>query len=345
MRRPGKPAQPRDKNKDRRIAMRARRGIAAASLILVFGSAAGIAPAQDQWPSKPIRMIVPFTSGAASDITGRMVAQRLAEIYGQQIVIDNRPGAGGLIGSELARQAAPDGYTIAMVGQPHLSNVLLRDEKPYDPLKDFTAIGLVAVTPNVIVLGKGVEPKTIPDLIALAKAKPGALNYGSAGIGSSSHLAGAMFVSKAKIDVVHVPFRQGADSRTALINGAIHFYIYPLPAIVTMLKSGALKGLAVTSSKRAAALPELPTSAEAGFPEYRSESWFGLIGPRGLPRRLVTRVNADTMSVLNEPATRQKFALQGAEPGFGPPEHFAKMQRDEYAELGALIKKIGMKAL
>jgi len=299
--------------------------------------------AQDQWPSRPLRMIVPFTSGSASDVTGRILAQRLSEMYGQQVVVDNRPGAGGLIGSELVRQAAPDGYTMAMIGQPHLSNVLLRADKPYDPLKDFAAIGLVAVTPNVIVLARTVELKTIPELIALAKAKPGALNYGSAGIGSSSHLAGAMFVSKAKIDVVHVPFRQGADSRSALITGTIHFYLYPLPAIATMLKAGTLKALAVASAKRAGALPDVPTSAEAGFPEYKSESWFGLIGPRALPRRVIAKLNADTASVLNEPATRQKFALLGAEPGFGPPEHFAKMQRDEYAELGALIKAIGMK--
>ncbi len=324
--------------------MRTWQAIAAAVLLFALGGAAGITAAQDKWPSKPVRMIVPFTPGSASDITGRIVAQRLTEIYGQQIVADNRPGAGGLIGSQLARDAAPDGYTIAMIGQPHLSNALLRSDKPYDPLKDFVAIGLTAITPNVIVLGKGVEPKTIPELIALAKAKPGALNYGSAGIGSSSHLAGAMFVSKAKINVVHVPFRQGADSRTALVTGAIHFYIYPLPAIVTLLKAGTLKALAITATKRATVLPDLPTSAEAGFPEYVSVSWFGLIGPRGMSKRVVTRINADTLRVLNEPATRQKFEQQGAEPGSGTPEDFAKLQRDEYAELGALIKEIGMQA-
>jgi tripartite-type tricarboxylate transporter receptor subunit TctC len=153
-----------------------------------------------------------------------------------------------------------------------------------------------------------------------------------------------MFVSKAKINVVHVPFRQGADSRTALITGTIHYYIYPLPAIVTLLKAGTLKALAVTSTKRASALPELPTSAEAGFPEYVSVSWFGMIGPRGMSKRVIAKLNADTLGVLAEPATRQKFALQGAEPGFGPPEYFAKMQRNEYAELGALIKEIDMRA-
>jgi tripartite-type tricarboxylate transporter receptor subunit TctC len=288
-------------------------------------------------------MIVPFTPGSASDVLGRILGQRLSEIYGQQVVIDNRPGAGGLIGSELTRQAAPDGYTLAMVGQPHLSNVLLREDKPYDPLKDFTAISLVASTPNVIVLGKGITAKTIPELIALAKAKPGALNYGSAGVGSSSHLAGALFVSKAKIDVVHVPFRQGGDSRSALIAGTIHFYVYPLPAIMTIIKAGTLKALAVGSPKRAAALPEVPTSAEAGFPEYHSESWFGIIAPRALPSRLVARLNADTVRVLQEPATRDKVVQQGAQPGFGPPEHFDKMQREEYAELRALIRESGMK--
>jgi len=312
--------------------------------IVLLAAAPGAVPAQGEWPSKPIRMIIPFTSGSASDVTGRIVALRLAEIYHQQIVADNRPGAGGLIGSELTRQAAPDGYTVAMVGQPHLSNALLRVDKPYDPLKDYAAIAPVANTPNIIVLGKGVDVKTIPELIALAKAKPGALNYGSAGIGSSSHLAGAMFASKAGIDVVHVPFRQGGDSRTALVTGTIQYYIYPLPAIATAVKSGLIRALAVTSTRRAPALPDVPTSAEAGFPQYVSVSWFGLIGPRGMPRQIIARLNADTMRVLKEPATVQKFEQQGAEPAYGSPEDFAKLQRDEYAELGALIVKIGMKA-
>lgn len=324
--------------------MKSSRCIGAISLALVLASVASVAPAQDKWPSKPVRMIVPFTPGSASDVLGRIVGQRLSEIWGQQIVIDNRPGAGGLIGSELTRQAAPDGYTLTMIGQPHLSNALLREDKPYDPLKDFTAISFVGSNPNVIVLARTVNVKTIPELIALAKAKPGALNYGSAGVGSSSHLAGALFVSKAGIDVVHVPFRIGADSRSALIAGTIQFYVYPLPAIVGMIKAGTLRALAVASPKRAEALPEVPTSAEAGFGQYRSESWFGIIAPRALPKQLVSRINADTVSVLKEPAMREKFVQQGAEPGFGPPEHFEKMQRDEYAELAPLIKQIGMKA-
>jgi len=323
--------------------MKISRGIGAISLALALTGVAGLVLAQGKWPSKPIRMIVPFTAGSASDVLGRIVGQRLSEIWGQQIVLDNRPGAGGLIGSELTRQAAPDGYTLAMVGQPHLSNVLLREDKPYDPLKDFTAISFVASNPNVIVLARTVNVKTIPELIALARAKPGALNYGSAGVGSSSHLAGALFVSKAGINVVHVPFRIGADSRSALIAGTIHFYVFPLPAIVGMIKAGTLRALAVASPRRAEALPEVPTSAEAGFGQYQSESWFGIIAPRALPKQLVARINADTVGVLKEPATREKIVQQGAQPGFGPPEHFENMQRAEFAELAALIKSIGMK--
>ena len=320
--------------------MKTFQSIAAVALILALP---GAALAQEKWPAKPIRLIVPFTTSSASDVLGRIVGQRLSEIYGQQVVIDNRPGAGGLIGSDLTRQAAPDGYTLAMVGQPHLSNVLLREVKPYDPLKDFTAISLVATTPNMIVVGKSVTARNIPELIALAKARPGALNYGSAGVGSSSHLAGALFVSKAGIDAVHVPFRIGADSRTALIAGTIHFYVYPLPAIMNMVKVGTIRALAVATPKRAEALPDVPTSAEAGFGAYQSESWFGFIGPRALPKRIVDRINADTVSVLKEPATREKIVLQGAEPRSSTPGDFEELQRREYAELGALIKQIGMK--
>ena len=317
--------------------------LVAAAVLTALASATALAAAPDKWPVKPVRMVVPFPNTAASDALSRILGERLGQVYGQQIVIDNRPGAGGLIGSELIRQAAPDGYTLGMVGQPHLSNVLMREPKPYDPLKDFQAITLVGITPNVIVVGKGIEAKTIPDLIALAKAKPGALNYGSAGIGSSSHLAGALFASKAKIDVVHVPFRAGGDSRSALLTGAIHFYMFPLPAIVGALRAGQFRALAVASDHRAQALPDLPTSAEAGFPQYRSESWFGMVGPGALPRTLVNRINADAVAVLKEPATRELITRVGAEPRYSTPEAFAKMQRDEYGELGALIKEIGMK--
>ncbi len=321
--------------------MKKSQGIAAMALALALP---GMALAQEKWPVKPVRMIVPFTTSAASDVLSRILVQRLSDIYGLSVLVDNRPGAGGMIGSDITRQAAPDGYTFAMIGQPHISNAVLRTDAPYHPLRDFTSVVLVASTPNIITVGKTVTAKNIPDLIALAKAKPGVLNYGSAGVGSSSHLAGAAFVAKSGIDVVHVPFRQGADSRTALINGTIHFYVYPLPAIMGLVKQGSIRPLAVTTAKRAEALPDVPTTAEAGFGEYRSESWFGIIGPRALPRRIVDRVNADVVAVLKEPATRDKVVAQGAEPRFGSPADFEKMQREEYTELSALVKMIGIKS-
>jgi tripartite-type tricarboxylate transporter receptor subunit TctC len=205
--------------------MRASLVIAAAALLFALGGAAGVTPAQDKWPSKPIRMIVPFTSGSASDVTGRIVAQRLAEIYGQQLVVDNRPGAGGLIGSELVRDAPPDGYTIAMIGQPHLSNVLLRATSRMTPLKDSRRSGSSPSRPTSSCSARASMRRRSGTISS--PAKPGALNYGSAE-SAASHLAGAMFASKAKINVVHVPFRLGADSRAALVTGAIHYYIYPL---------------------------------------------------------------------------------------------------------------------
>lgn len=315
-----------------------------AAIALTLAGASSVGAVEARWPVKPIRLIVPFPNGAASDVLGRTLGQRLSEMYGQQFIIDNRPGAGGLIGSDLIRTAAPDGYTLGMIGQPHLSNALMRDPKPYDPLKDYVAISLVGITPNVLVIGKGVNAKNLTELIALAKANPGKLNYGSAGVGSSSHLAGALFASKAKIDVVHVPFRQGGDSRTALISGAIQFYVYPLPAIAGMVKAGTIKALAIATKKRADAIPDVPTSAEAGFPEYQSVSWFGLIAPRGVSKQLVSRINADTAKALSEPEIAKKIVMQGAEPSPSTPAEFEKMQREEYAELGALIKEIGMKA-
>jgi len=319
--------------------------ITACCALAGVASAATGAATEPNYPTKPIRMIVPFPPGAASDFLARTVGQKLSDGYGQQVVIDNRPGAGGLIGSQIVLKAAADGYTLAMVGQPHLSNVLIREQKAYDPLKDFAPVSMVASIANVIVLGAGVPAKTVTDLIALAKSKPGQLNYGSAGVGSSSHLAGAMFVAAAGIQVVHVPFKTLPDIFSEMIAGRVHFYVFPLPAVMPQLKEGRLRALAVTTPKRAVALPDVPTTAESGFPQYQSDSWFGLVTPAGAPKRTIDRLNADVARVLKDPDTRERFQKQGAEPVFGPPEQFQKLQSEEYARLAKLIKDIGMKPL
>ena len=313
-----------------------------AALYLAIADAAGAA---ETYPVRPIRMIVPFPPGAASDFLARTLGQKLSDAYGHQIVVDNRPGAGGLIGSQLIGKAGADGYTVGMIGQPHLSNVLIREPRPYDPLKEFAAVSMVASIPNVLVFGNNVPFKSVTELIATAKAKPGTLNFGSAGVGSSSHLAGEMFVSAAGIKAVHVPFKTLGDIFAEMIAGRVHFYIFPLPAVMPMLKEGRLRAVAVATPKRAVALPDVPTTAEAGFGQYQSESWFGVVAPAGMSKQIVAKLNADIARALKDPDTTERFLKQGAEPVFGPPEHFHKLQADEYARLAKLIKDIGMKPL
>lgn len=306
-------------------------------------AASGMAGAAEQYPTKPIRLMVPFPPGSASDFLARVVGARMSEIYSQQAVVDNRPGAGGLIGSQIVAKSAPDGYTIALVGQPHLSNTLLREPHPYDPLKDFASVTLCAIIPNVIVLGNGVPATNVKELIALAKAKPGQLNFGSAGVGSSSHLAGEMLVGAAGIKAMHVPFKNIGDIFTEMIAGRVHFYVFPLPAVMPMLKEGRLKAIATATPKRTPSLPNLPTTAEAGFGQYQSESWFGFVTPAGVPKWLIGKLNADFAKILQEREIRERFQQGGAEASFGSPEQFLALQRDEYQRLAKLIKDLGIR--
>jgi len=300
------------------------------------------AVAADVYPNKPVRMVVPFPPGSASDFLARVVSQRLTEMYNQQVVIDNRPGAGGLIGGQIVQKATPDGYTVSLIGQPHITAVLIRKDRPYDPLKDFTSVTEVATMPNVVVLGAGVPAKTLQDLIALAKAKPGQLNFGSAGVGSSSHLAAAMFNTAAGIKCVHVPFKVIPDIYAEMLAGRIHYYVFPLPAAMPLLKDGKLRPIAVATPKRAPALPDVPTTAEAGLPQYQSDSWFGLLMPAGAPQALVNRLSADVIKIVNMPDTQERFLRQGAEARAAGPQAFAKLQRDEYARLSAVVRDAGV---
>jgi tripartite-type tricarboxylate transporter receptor subunit TctC len=297
----------------------------------------------EPYPNRPVRVVVPFPPGAASDFLARVVGTRMAEVYGQQVVIDNRPGAGGMIGSQIVAKSAPDGYNLALVGQPHHSNALIRDPRPYEPIKDYTSITLVAVIPNVIVLGTGVSANNLKDLLAIAKAKPGQLNYGSAGVGSSSHLAGEMFVAAAGIKAVHIPFKTLGDVFAEMMQGRVHFYVFPLPAAMPMLREGKLRPIATATPKRAVALPNVPTTAEAGLPEYRSESWFGYVGPAGLPKPLVAKLNMDFGKILAQKDIQDRFQQQGAEASHTTPEAFHKLQSDEYARLAKMIKELGIR--
>lgn len=313
--------------------------------LLCFAAGMVIAPAAlaaDSYPNKPIRMVVPFPPGAASDFLARVLGQKLNELYGQQIVIDNRPGAGGIVGSTLVVKSAPDGYTVGMVGQPHLMQPLLQKEPPYKPLEDISYITQVAVLPNVLVVSPQLPVKSVSDVIALAKAKPGQLNFGSAGIGSSSHIAGEAFKAAAGINIVHVPFKLLPDIFAEMLAGRVQLYMFPLPAVMPMLKDSKLHVVAVGTLQPTPSLPGVPTMSESGLPGFQSESWFGLVGPAGMPRAHITQLNRDVAKILSAPEIKERFMRGGALAVYGTPEDFKKLMQADYARYIKLVKDAGI---
>jgi len=312
------------------------------ALVALAGASTWPAAAQT-FPTRPVRMVVPFPPGAASDFLARTLGARLTGVWGQQVVIDNRPGAGGLIGGTVVAKAIPDGYTIALIGQPHLTATLLAKDPPWDPFKDFAHIGLVATMPNVVTVGPGLQVNTVSELIAQLKAKPGFYNFGSAGIGSSSHLAAEMFNSAAGIKAVHVPFKLLGDALAEIYGGRVHYYLFPVPAAMPALQDGKLKALAVGSRTRLPALPNVPTLTESAMPGFTSETYFGLLGPAALPKKIISQVNADSVKQLNTADLRSRFQQQGAEATPSTPEEFYKIQLAEYQRVAKIVKELGIK--
>ena len=311
-------------------------------LALVCASIAGLALGAERYPTKPVRMVVPFPPGAASDFLARAVGQKLYELYAEQVVIDNRPGAGGIVGSTLIAKGVADGYTLGMVGQPHLINALLQKNPPYRALEDIAAVTEVASLPNVLVIAPNLPVKSVADLIAMAKAKPGQLNFGSAGIGASSHIAGEAFKAAAGIDVVHVPFKMLSDVFSEMLAGRVQMYVFPLPAVMPMLKDGKLRPLAVGTAKRTPSLPDIPTISESGLPGYQSESWFGVVAPAATPRHIILQLNRDIVKILQTPDMAERFLRQGADPVYGTPEQFQKLLQSEYVKYQKLVKDAGI---
>ena len=302
----------------------------------------GTAIAQD-YPNRPVRMVVPFPPGSASDFLARVLGQKLTEAMGQQIVVDNRPGAGGLIGGTAIAKANVDGYTIGLVGQPHLTAILLSKSPPWDSIKDFTHIGMVASMPNVVTVGPGLQVNSLSELLAQVKAKPGFYNFGSAGIGSSSHLAAEMFNAAAGLSAVHIPFKLISDIMAEMYGGRLHYYLFPLPAAMPALRDGKIKALATGGRSRTVALPQVPTMAEAGMPGFVSETYFGLLGPTGMPKPIVARINAETVRILKSEDVRTRYLQNGAEPAASTPEEFRKVQLAELARVQKVIKDLGIK--
>jgi tripartite-type tricarboxylate transporter receptor subunit TctC len=289
-------------------------------------------------------MIVAYPPGGGTDQVGRVMADQLSQTLGQNVVVDNRGGATGNIGTELAARAVPDGYTLLMGNvAPNAVNVSLFKKLGFDPVKDFAPVSLVAITPNILVAHPSIPVKTVKELIAYAKARPGTLNFPSAGVGSSSHLAGEMLKSLAGISMVHIPFKGGGPALVAVIAGEVQIMFATMPAAMPHVKSGKVKPVAVTAAKRSQAMPELPTIAESGVKGYEASTWYGLLAPARTPPAIITRLHADTVKILAGP-TRQRLEVQGFEPEGGTPAEFAAYIKSEIVKWAKVIKDAGIPA-
>ncbi len=312
---------------------------AVALLVSVFLLGRAISVCAQEYPRKPVRLIVPFAAGGGNDTVARAIAQQLSAGFGQQVYVDNRAGAGGVIGAELAAKAPADGYTLFLGGVgSHAVNPNLHARLPYDPIKDFAPITLIASAPSVLVVHLSVPADTIREFVALARARPGKLNYASNGNGSSAHLAAVMYESMAGVDMVHVPYKGLAPALADLLSGEVQLMFSSMVAIVPHIKAGKLRALAVTGKKRSPLLPEVPTIAESGLPGYEAGSWYGILAPAGTPRDIVLKLNAEIVKVLKRPEVRERLANEGAEPIGGTPEEFAAHVKAELARMGKVIR-------
>jgi tripartite-type tricarboxylate transporter receptor subunit TctC len=297
------------------------------------------------YPSKTIRLVVAFPPGGVSDVLSRAISARVSQNIGHQMVVDNRPGAGTTIASELIAKSAPDGYTLYFCdATTHAINASLYRKLAYDSLKDFTYISLLASTPLLLVVNAALPAKSVPELIALAKARPGQLNYASSGNGTIVHLAGESFKTMAGVDLLHVPYKGSAPATLAVIAGEVSLIFSTMPAALPHVKSGKLRALAVTTPARVAAVQDIPTLAEAALPGFDLVLYSGVIGPAGIPGEIVGRINAEFAKVINSSEIRDFFATQGATPITSTPEQFAAHMRAEVAKLGKMVKESGAKA-
>ena len=301
-----------------------------------------VAAVAQSYPSKPIRLVVPFTPGGSTDILARLVGQKLGEAFGQQVIIDNRPGAGGNIGVEMVANSPPDGHTLVM---GHIGtfgvNPTLYPKLPYDPIKDFAPITLFAKVANMLVVNPVLPVKSVKELIALAKAKPGALNYGSAGNGSAAHLAIEYFKLLTKTDIQHIPYKGTAPMVTDLIAGQISLTITGVPPLLPHVKSGKLRALAVGTGQRLTLLPELPTIAEAGVSGFEATQWYGLLAPAATPREIVMRLNAEIIKALQRPDVRERLASEASQPAGDTPEKFLAFIKAEIARWAPVVRASG----
>ena len=307
-------------------------------------AASSVASSVASYPSKPIRLVVPFPAGGSLDVVARAIGQKLSEAWGQPVIIDNRPGAGGNIGADLVAKSAPDGYTILEGAlSTHAVNVSLYSKMPYDPIKDFEPITLVAVTPNVLVLNPSVPVNSVQELIAYAKANPGKLSFGSGSNGSAGHLAGELFKTEAGVDMVHVPYKGGAPAMQDLLGGNIQLMFDNLANSMQQVRAGKLKALAVTTAQRSSLVPDLPTLAETGLPGFDIYTWWGFMAPAGTPKEIIVKWNTEVTRILRTPEMKAFFAQQGAEPAPDTPDQFMALIKGEIPKYAKIVKASGAK--
>ena len=314
-------------------------------LLAAYGAATPTGSIAQPYPSRSVRFIVPFPAGGGADIVARAIAQKLAESLGQQVVVDNRTGAAAIIGTEMAAKSSPDGYTI-ILGQtgPNSINPGLYDRLPYDALKDFAPITLTTIYPYVLVVHPSIPARTVKELIALAKARPNQLTFASAGNGGANHLAAELLKSMAGISMVHVPYKGSAPALIDVMGGHVSMMFDPTITAIPHVKLGRLRALGVSSLKRSAVAPELPTISETGLPGYEALGWHGVLAPAATPREIITRLNAEIVKVLQASDMRTRFAEQGAEPVGNTPEQFLEFLKADLAKWAAVIKAAGVRA-
>lgn len=284
------------------------------------------------YPNKPIRIIVPFPAGGNADILARILGQKMVESLGQQIIVDNRAGAAGIIGAQAAARSAPDGYTLFMgTTGTQTTNPAVYTKLPYDPLKDFAPVSNFAGSPYVLVVHPSLPARNLKELVALAKSRPGALHYASFGAGSSAHLTGVLLQTMAKIDIVHVAYKGGPPALADLVGGHVEMMFNLLPGVLPHVKAAKLRPIAVAAERRTKAIMEMPTFAEAGIADFQSDSWYGILVPAGTPRDIIAKLNAEILRVLALPDVKQRLAIEGAEPMGDTPERFAEQIKKDLA--------------
>ncbi len=299
--------------------------------------------AAQKWPDRPVRIVTPFAPGGGTDVFARILAQRLSEVLGQQFIVDNRPGAGSTIGTEFVARAAADGYTLLMTSASFSFNPGLYPKLRYDSIKDFTPVSLVVRVPHVIVVLPSLPVKTLPDLVKIARARPGEVLYASAGPGSAMHLAGALFGVVTKTQITHVPYKGGPATATAVMSGEATTAFNTIETVLPLIRGKRLRPLAVSTRERAPALPDVPTAMEAGFRDYEVVGWFGLMAPAGTPPAIVEQLSSEVAKAMSTPAMRERAAQEGATPVGSTPAQFERFVRDEIAKWTRIINEAGIK--